>query len=51
MRYLLGKKEMKNLVPIDIVYEPSFDESVAVQCFFTNKIFLAYSLQKTYGKM
>ena len=42
MRYLLEKKEKKNLVPTDIVYEPSFDESAPVQCFFTDRTFLAY---------
>lgn len=33
------EKKKKNLVPIDIVYEPSFDESVPVQSFFIDKIF------------
>ena len=33
---------MREFVPIDIVYEPIYDESVPVLCFFTYKIYLAY---------
>ena len=33
---------MREFVPIDIVYEPIYDEGVPVPCFFTDKIYLAY---------
>ena len=33
---------MIELTPINIVYEPTFDEKIPVPCFFTDQIFLAY---------
>ena len=33
---------MIELTPINIVYEPIFDEKIPVPCFFTDQIFLAY---------
>ena len=42
IRQKLQRKEKIDLTPIDIVYEPSYDESILVPCFFTDQIFLAY---------
>ena len=33
---------MRELVPIDVVYEPIYDEGVPVPCFLTDKIYVAY---------
>ena len=33
---------MIELTPINIVYEPIFDEKIPVPCFSTDQIFLAY---------
>ena len=47
VRHKLERKEKVDLTPIDIVYEPSYDENIPVP--FTDQIFLAY---KSYiGKM
>ena len=42
VRYLLEKKEKQHLAPLNIVYESRFDESTTIQCFFTDKIYLAF---------
>ena len=35
-------QEKIELTPINIVYEPSYDEKTPVPCFFTDKIYMAY---------
>ena len=42
IRHELARQEKREFVSIDIVYEPVYDESVPVPCFFTDQIFLAY---------
>ena len=42
IRQKLQRKEKIDLTPIDISYEPSYDESIPVPCFFTDQIILAY---------
>ena len=42
IRQKLERKEKIDLTPIDIVYEPSYDESIPVPYFFTDQFFLAY---------
>ena len=38
----LAWKERVDIAPINIVYEPMFDENIPVPCFFTDQIHLAY---------
>ena len=38
----LACKERVDIAPINIVYEPIFDENIPVPCFFTDQIHLAY---------
>lgn len=38
----LAHKEKEDFFPININYEPIYDENVPVPCFFTDKIHLAY---------
>ena len=42
IRRKLECKENIDLTPIDIAYEPSYDENIPAPCFFTGQIFLAY---------
>ena len=42
IRQKLQRNEKIDLTPIDISYEPSYDESIPVPCFFTDQIILAY---------
>ena len=42
IRRKLERKEKIYLTPIDIVYEPSYNENIPAPCFFTGQIFLAY---------
>ena len=35
-------KEREDIAPINIVYEPKFDENIPVPCFFMDQIYLAY---------
>ena len=42
IRQKLQRNEKIDLTPIDISYEPSYDESIPVSCFFTDQIVLAY---------
>ena len=42
MRQNLARKERVDIIPVDIVYEPTYDENIPVACFFTSKIHLAY---------
>ena len=42
IRNNLARKEKVDFTPINIVYEPSFDENVPVTCNFTDRIHLAY---------
>lgn len=42
IRQNLTRKEKVDFTPINIVYKPSFDESVPVSCNFTDKIHLTY---------
>lgn len=56
IRYQLVTQEKRNLVPLDIVYEPGFDESVPVQCclclFNVFLVFISFLAYKTYiGQM
>ena len=37
----LARKE-RNPTPINLVYEPGYDEKVSVPCFFTDQIYMAY---------
>ena len=38
IKNILARQEMREFVPIDIVYELIYDESVPLPCFFTYKI-------------
>ena len=38
----LSFDEKVEVIPIDIVYEPIYDETIPVPCYFTNNIHLAY---------
>ena len=38
----LARKEKVELTPIEIVYEPIYDENVPAPCYFTDKIHLTY---------
>ena len=42
LRKDLQRKESAEFIPIDIVYEPSFDLNVPVLCYFCSNIHLAY---------
>ena len=42
VKHELACKEKREFVPIDIVYEPVYDESVPILWFFIDKIYLAY---------
>ena len=42
IRNEIVRKEKLDFCPIDIVYEPSFDENESVVCNFTDKIHIAY---------
>ena len=42
IRHELARQEKTEFVPIDIVYEPVYNESVPVPCFFTDQFFLGY---------
>ena len=42
MKHELARKVKVEFVPIDIVYEPVYDENVPVPCHFTGKIHLVY---------
>ena len=44
IRHNLTRKEKVDFVPINVVYEPSFDGTVPVTCYFTNEIHQAYML-------
>lgn len=47
VKHELACKEKREFVPIDIVYEPVYDESVPILWFFIDKIYLAY---RSYGE-
>ena len=34
IKHVLARQEMKEFVPVDVVYKPIYDESVPVPCFF-----------------
>ena len=38
----LRSEERAELIPINVVYEPIYDETVSAPCYSTNKIHLAY---------
>ena len=42
LRANLKYSEKKNLVPIDIVYEPTLNNEKPIECFFANEIHLAF---------
>ena len=42
LRQNLACNKRVDVEPINMVYEPVFDENIPVQCFFTDKIYLAY---------
>ena len=42
IKHKLARKEKAELTPIEIVYEPIYNENVPVLCYFTDKIHLAY---------
>ena len=42
IRQDLDCKERVDITPINMVYEPIFDENIPVPCFFTDQIHLAY---------
>ena len=42
IRQDLANNERVDIEPINIVYEPVFDENISVPCFFTDRIYLAY---------
>ena len=42
IRNNLRSEERAELIPINVVYEPIYNETVPVPCYFTNKIHLAY---------
>ena len=42
IRRKLERKKKIDLMPIDIVYEPSYDENITVPFFLTDQIFLTY---------
>ena len=38
----LSYQEKAEVIPIDVVYEPIYDENVPMPCYFTSEIHLAY---------
>ena len=42
LRTEMNRNEKKNLVPLDIVYEPTLDKSKPIYCYFAPKICLAF---------
>ena len=42
IRQNLARKERVDIIPVDIVYVPTYDENIRVASFFTSKIHLAY---------
>ena len=42
IRQDLHCKERVDITPINMIYEPLFDENIPVPCFFTDQIHLAY---------
>ena len=42
IRQELQCKEKIDLTPIDVAYEPGYDESIPVPCFFTDQILLSH---------
>lgn len=42
IKYELVRKEKIDFVPIEIVYEPIYDDHVPVLCYFTDQVHLAY---------
>ena len=38
----LAREEKVDFVPIEIVYEPIYNDNVPVPCYFTDQIHLAY---------
>ena len=38
----MARQERIEFIPINIVYQPSYDENIPVPCFFTDQIYLAY---------
>ena len=41
MEQKLARKEKVDFIPLDIEYEPTFDEKALIPCFFTSQIYLA----------
>ena len=48
LRSELRNNEQKNLLPLDIVYEPTQDTSKPIYCFFAPEIYLVF--QSVYNK-
>ena len=42
IKHELGRKGKIEFTPINIIYEPIYDENIPVSCYFTDKIHLAY---------
>ena len=42
IRPQLASQERIEFIPINIVYEPIYNENIPVPCFFTDQIYLAY---------
>ena len=42
IRKYLSFKEKTEVISINVVYEPNYEETVPVKCCFTNEIHLAY---------
>ena len=42
IRHYLARHEKKEFVPIDIIYEPIFNEKIPIHCFFTDQVHVAY---------
>ena len=42
IKHEFARKERIQFTPINIVYEPIYDENVPVPCYFTDKIHIAY---------
>ena len=38
----MARLERIEFIPINIVYEPIYDENIPVPCFLTDQIYLAY---------
>ena len=41
IRQELAHKERADVAPVDIVYEPTYDENILGLCFFASQIHLA----------